>query len=223
MQRNSLQGASFRASYGATRATINEADDDKKMQELDLDGMHSDSRKRVERMQDYGTSSVPPPRDKSQQQGSSGGAGGGLGTGAGKKGPAAEALVINMGGQKNHPVAVVVDDRRYRPKKLKAGETVNYDMHKQANYRAEDGLYNVSSKKASLRHAPAKDDDMRGGDPNSEFMAEEKEAWIALANTKLFVIRDGKVYLGGDPAAGGQFSKVVTEDGPSVNVYAKVG
>lgn len=30
------------------------------------------------------------------------------------------------------------------------------------------------------------------------------------------------VYLGGDPGQGHQFSKVVTEDGPALNVYARI-
>lgn len=34
---------------------------------------------------------------------------------------------------------------------------------------------------------------------------------------------DGKVYLGGDPEKGHKFAKVLTEKGPSKNVYARIG
>jgi hypothetical protein len=33
---------------------------------------------------------------------------------------------------------------------------------------------------------------------------------------------DGKVYLGGSPSKGHTFKKVMTEDGPAFNVYARV-
>lgn len=47
---------------------------------------------------------------------------------------------------------------------------------------------------------------------------------MRLPDGTAVIVRDGKVYLGGDPAKGHQFAKVMTEGGvPSINVYARTG
>jgi hypothetical protein len=43
------------------------------------------------------------------------------------KGPAAEGICMFVGGQRNHPVCVAIDDRRHRPMGLKPGENSQYD------------------------------------------------------------------------------------------------
>ncbi len=151
MHWNTLRDASFRIAHGVARATINKSSDDPKMQEMSADFMNNDSREKVERVQNYGFSSVPLPRDEKKQQ--SGGSSGSAEGGEQQKGPAAEALVMFMGGQRNHPVIIGVDDRRHRPRDLKPGENIQYDDQGQAMYLKRDGSYVVSPKKISLRHA----------------------------------------------------------------------
>ena len=81
------------------RAVVSRVDDSKKIQIVQLsmgDEVHDD----IERVQNYGFTSVP-------QEG-------------------AEAAVIFVGGGRDHGLAVAVDDRRYRVKGLQAGEVAVY-------------------------------------------------------------------------------------------------
>src|SRR5262245_14541517 len=127
MNRNTLTEISGRAMHQAVRFTLNQADDNPMMQTLHFDGMNSDGRNGVpvERMQAFGFSSSPLPRDE-QQQSQSGGSGTG-GDGEQMKGPAAEGIALFLGGQRNHPVIIALDDRRHRPMGLKPGENAQYD------------------------------------------------------------------------------------------------
>jgi hypothetical protein len=43
------------------------------------------------------------------------------------KGKAAEGIALLLGGQRNHPVVIGVDDRRHRPMGMKPGESFQYD------------------------------------------------------------------------------------------------
>ena len=82
------------------RAVVREVRDGPLMQELRLDVLAGEDRQRVERWQQYGITSVPL--------------------------AGAEALVIHVGGNRDHPAAVAVDDRRHRPTGLQPGEVVLY-------------------------------------------------------------------------------------------------
>ena len=54
--------------------------------------------------------------------------GGGVGGGdAADEGPAAEGIAAFIGGQRNHPVVIGIDDRRHRPMGMKPGESFQYD------------------------------------------------------------------------------------------------
>src|SRR5580765_3628644 len=110
MNRNSLLEMSGRVMHMVQRFTLNQGNDNPMMQTLHVDGMNSEFRKGVERMQHFGFTSVPLPRDQ-QQQGQQG-AGGTGGDGEANKGPAAEGIALFPGGQRNHPVIIAVDDRR---------------------------------------------------------------------------------------------------------------
>jgi phage gp45-like len=124
MNRNSLLEMSGRVMHMGVRFTLNKGNDNPMMQELHFDGMHGDGRDRVERMQNYGFSSTPLPRDQQQQGGGDSGGGNG---GDSVKGPAAEGICMFMGGQRNHPVCIGIDDRRHRPMGLQPGENAQYD------------------------------------------------------------------------------------------------
>jgi phage gp45-like len=142
MNRNSLMEMSGRVMHVVQRFTLNQSNDNPMMQELHLDGMVSEFRGAVERVQHFGFTSTPLPRD--QQQG--GGNGGGGIPGIGNiKGPAAEGICLLVGGQRNHPVCIAVDDRRHRPMGLNPGENAQYDDLGQMTLLRRTGLYLLSS------------------------------------------------------------------------------
>ncbi|MCA1452830.1 phage baseplate assembly protein [Bradyrhizobium sp. BRP22] len=135
---------SGRIMHMAVRLTLNKANDNPMMQELSFDGMNGDGRKIVERIQAFGMSSMPLPRDEDKQQQGGGGAGGTGGDGEQPKGPAAEGIALFLGGQRNHPVVIAVDDRRHRPMGLKGGESAQYDDQGQMTLIRRNGLFMVS-------------------------------------------------------------------------------
>lgn len=83
-----------------SRAVISRVDDSKKMQIVQLAILEDEVHDDIERVQNYGFTSVP-------QEG-------------------AEAAVVFVGGGRDHGLAVAVDDRRYRVKGLQAGEVAVY-------------------------------------------------------------------------------------------------
>lgn len=149
MNRNSLMEMSGRLMHVVQRFTLNGHDDNPMMQVLHLDGMNSESRKAVERVQAYGFSSAPLPRDQQQaqqtpQQAPQPGSGGVGGNGEPMKGPAAEGICLYVGGQRNHPVCIAMDDRRHRPMGLKPGENAQYDDLGQMTLLRRTGLFLLS-------------------------------------------------------------------------------
>lgn len=205
---------------GGARSVIKEAHDDHNMQEVSGGFMKGESRKRIERPQNYGFTSALLPADKD-----------------GKKGP--EAHISFVGGDRSHPIATVVDDRRHRPHGLEAGENAQYDDQGQMTLLARDGAYVMSTKdQASLRHVEkqtqprkqgGKQSNSSGqsekydhkGTVNAELRVKKDRVDAVVGKDVLWTVKDGKVYLGGDPGSG-TFAKVMTENGPSSNVYAKI-
>jgi hypothetical protein len=116
MNRNSINEISGRVMHMAARFTLNKGNDISMMQELAMDCMNSEGRKAVERIQSYGFSSVPLPRDEAKQGSEQSG-----GDSEQPKGPAAEGIALFLGGQRNHPVVIGVDDRMCRRRSRSAG------------------------------------------------------------------------------------------------------
>jgi phage gp45-like len=170
MNRNSLLETAGRSMHQAVRLVLNKAiNDNPLMQEMGFAGMAGgDIRGIVERFQAYGMTSVPlgPSKAKGGSQGGSGGSsqggigsqsvgvealaagGGGGGAGGGGGGGqegAAEGIALFLGGQRNHPVVIAVDDRRHRPMGLKPGENAQYDDLGQMTLARRDGLYLLSN------------------------------------------------------------------------------
>jgi phage gp45-like len=192
MQRNSLVDVSGRSMLQAVRMKLGSGmkiNDNPMMQELDFGGMISEGRKLVERIQGFGNTSVPlPPIAKKAlaaagggAQGKSGpqagtfaaggGGGGGGGAGGGEAGggqeEAPEGIAVFLGGQRNHPVVVGVDDRRHRPMGMKPGESAQYDDIGQMTLLRRNGTYLLSTdsedqdgkkeeRMVSLRHVEKK-------------------------------------------------------------------
>ncbi len=83
-----------------SRVVLNRADDSKKMQALQLTALDGETRENVERVQQYGFTSVPL--------------------------AGAEGVAVFVGGYRDHGLVVAMDDRRYRPTGLQVGEVALY-------------------------------------------------------------------------------------------------
>lgn len=197
MNRNSLLEMSSRVMHQLVRMTLNKGNDNPMMQELNFDGMNSDGRNFVERIQAFGMSTVPLPRD--EQQGQQGGAGGGQtgggvgGNGESPKGPAAEGIAAFIGGQRNHPVVIAIDDRRHRPLGLKPGESFQYDHQGQGTLIRLAATYIMSL-----------DDDGSGQQPGGKMLkdgsgqSQKQERFVSVRHVQKKKQDRGK---GGSPAA----------------------
>lgn len=86
-----------------TRAVVTVVNDVLQAQGLQVALSGTDLADDVERMQNYGFSSVPL--------------------------AGAETIILRVGGTADHPIAIVVDDRRTRPTGLAPGDVVVYDTN----------------------------------------------------------------------------------------------
>lgn len=85
----------------AARCVVADSDDAKKMQELKASVLAGELRDGVERFQEFGFTSRPP--------------------------DGGEAVIVFLGGSRDHGVVVATDDRRYRLRNLAKGEVALYD------------------------------------------------------------------------------------------------
>lgn len=190
---------SNQAMSGISRATMREIDDKHLMCQIKGgDIQHSETATDFERFQPIGMTGHPLKQD--EQSGGGGGGGGGsqrAGNGGGgggggdgwnndqPQGPSSEACMIYPNGDRSHPVAVNVDDRRVRPYDIQEGEVSHYsgDGSGQMMIHRQEAVYvltrdgksyrkNSDSQKrfSSLRHV-TKDYQERkvdgGGQPGS--------------------------------------------------------
>jgi phage gp45-like len=218
MHRNSLTDLSARSMHHAVRMALKgKANDNPMMQEMDFSGMMAEGRKLVERIQAFGFSSVPLPATiKKALAGAGGGGGGGGGKSAlgveqfaagggggggdggggegGDQGDAPEGIAVFLGGQRNHPVVISVDDRRHRPMGLKPGENSQYDDIGQMTLMRRNGLYLLSTdgedgegKKAdrmvSLRHVEKKKQERK---PEMQKKTREQQAVMSLRERQVY-------------------------------------
>lgn len=96
-----LQPVTTRVANLISRGVVKRVDDAKKVQELQIDLLAGEVRDGIERLQQYGLTTVPDDD--------------------------AECVVIFVGGRRDHGFAVAVDDRRYRPTGLQRGTVCLYD------------------------------------------------------------------------------------------------
>ena len=82
------------------RAVLAVVDDGRRMQAVQVEGLAGEILDGAERMQNYGFTSHPH--------------------------PGAEALLLAVGGMRQHPIVAAVDDRRHRPTGLAEGEVCLY-------------------------------------------------------------------------------------------------
>lgn len=105
---------------GTTWGVLMAVDDSQKMQRVDARGLNGEYFTSIERPQTYGFTSVPLPPD---QNGAS----------------AAEVEIGFRAGNRSHPYIRSTDDRRYRMKNLKPGESAHHDDQGQYSHLARDG------------------------------------------------------------------------------------
>ena len=82
------------------RAVLHVLDDDRKLQAVQVQAFAGEVLDNVERFQQYGFSGSPH--------------------------PGAECVLLSLGGMRQHPIVVAIDDRRFRPSGLSEGEVVIY-------------------------------------------------------------------------------------------------
>jgi len=198
--------AARQAMTGISRATMREIDDKHLMCQIKQgDVHHSETPSDFERFQPVGMTGHPLKQDEEQGQqgGGQGGGGGGGGQGgtSGRndnqpKGPASEACMIYPNGDRSHPIAVNVDDRRVRPYDIQEGEVSHYsgDGSGQMMLHRQEAVYVLTrdgksyrkdsdqqKRFSSLRHVTKDYQDRKvdGGQPGSGSTA------IGLAGFKL--------------------------------------
>jgi len=174
--RSTLTNAARQARMGTARATVREFDDDHLMQEIkQADVYHSESPTSFERFQPVGMTAFPikqqedPNQKKGQKKPAANGETGDWNHDQ-PTGPAAEAVMMYLNGQRSHPIAFV-DDRRVRPYEMSEGEGANYapDGSEQMVLFKGNGTYVISldgksvkdpkenaTRFASLRHVNKK-------------------------------------------------------------------
>jgi phage gp45-like len=136
--RSNLTDAARRASNTVSRGSVRDFDDEHLMQELKAVDVYraetaTNEGHSLERWQMVGLTAVPLKQDEEekQQQGQQSG-GGGSDSGQGveeqtdqPKGDSAEAVMLYVGANRAHPIAMV-DDRRVRPYAMQNGEGAHY-------------------------------------------------------------------------------------------------
>jgi phage baseplate assembly protein V len=109
------------------RALVRDANDGTRLQELQLSILRGEERDHLEVMGSLGITSVPK--------------------------PGAEAVVLFLGGNRDHGIVVGVGDRSYRPTGLKPGETAVYDAAGSRITLLADGSILLSPRSGTLRVA----------------------------------------------------------------------
>ena len=113
------------------------------------------------------------------------------------------SLGIASRGERTLVAALGLEHPQYRQRNLKQGQTVLYDQSGNATrLLGDDGIWHDAGTR------PQK--------------ATGKTLTYTSTGTAVFGSSDGKTYIGGDPSKGGSFSPVMTQDGPSTTVYAKL-
>ncbi|MBI3453375.1 MAG: phage baseplate assembly protein [Rhodospirillales bacterium] len=117
--RATVLGLTRRIAMMLTRAVVTGVNDQTKMQALQISMLADETKDNVEHPQPYGLTSHPI--------------------------PGAEAFAGCIGGQRDHAVVLVVDDRRYRPRNLNPGEVALYDHLGKFIHMMEDGTLHIKA------------------------------------------------------------------------------
>lgn len=110
------------------RAVLQRVDDSKRVQLVQLGVLADEVREDVERFQNYGFTGNPP--------------------------EGAEAVVLFVGGRRDHGLAIAVDDRRYRVRNLESGEVAVYTDQGDSIVLRRGGTIEVTGATKVLLTAP---------------------------------------------------------------------
>ena len=199
MKRSSTRNASDRVALTAARGTLEEADDRPLMQEVRVRLFHNEEADTVEHFHPYGFTAIPKKPTKD-----------------GQKLRKAEAVVVFQNGNRSHPLAIVIGDRRYRLKAGKEGEVAIHDDQGQKVHLTRTGIV-VDGGTDKLPVT------LLSGNATVVAMDGKITARVGGDKGAAVVIKPDMVYLGEDPDRGGAFDFVGTLSGPAVNVKAKFG
>lgn len=109
----------------------------------------------------------------------------------------AEGVMVQMGGRSDRTMFIGGEHKDYRQKNLKEGNAVLYDDKGNVVFAKGDGGLSVNAKKGIV-----------------EVRSQDDKVTVQPGAGK-------NVYLGGD-GADGSYARVMTESGPSSNVYARI-
>lgn len=107
------------------RALLRGVDDAGGLQRMQVSLLGPETRDAVERVQPYGLTSVPL--------------------------AGAEAVVVCVGGNRDHPVVVACDDPRLRPTGLRPGEVCVYGPRGQRLLMTADGMIEIEAERVTIR------------------------------------------------------------------------
>ncbi|WP_412557603.1 phage baseplate assembly protein V [Thalassospira sp. MIT1370] len=157
-----------------SRAVIKVVNDAGGIQKLQIVGYDGELLEGVERLQEYGLTSVP------------------LGN--------AEAVATAVGGNRSHTIVIAVDDRRFRLKNLAPGEVALYDDLGQKVHLKRDGILIETGQPSGVTvNAPAATVNAPAATVNSDTVT--TNATEVTVNAAKAVINSDEIHLG---AEGGQ-------------------
>jgi phage baseplate assembly protein V len=124
-----IRPVSIRVANLVSRAVVQLVKDSSQIQEVQISGLDTETRDDIERFQNYGFTSVP-------HAGS-------------------EAVVLFVGGRRDHGLAIAVDDRRYRIGNLKSGEVAVYTDQGDSIVIKRGGTIEVTAATKVIVNSPA--------------------------------------------------------------------
>lgn len=129
--RTTMSHTNLKSRSNSSRASVREFDDKHLMQQVKkADVFHSETPSDFERFQMVGITAVPLKQEEKKQQQTKSSAGSSKQSEGDwnhdqPQGKSAEAVMLYLNGDRNHPIAMV-DDRRVRPYAMKEGESAMY-------------------------------------------------------------------------------------------------
>jgi phage baseplate assembly protein V len=118
-----------RAALSIARAILRVVDDTMPIQAVQADLLSGETRDRVERMQEYGFTSVPL--------------------------PGCRGIALFVGGDRSHGAVIATEDNRYRKKGLNAGEVAIYTDEGDSIYLRRGRIIQITAANGVVVNAPA--------------------------------------------------------------------
>lgn len=121
-----------------------------------------------------------------------------------------EGLILALGGRSNRPVYLDGGHKDHRPRDIAQGGCALYDANgKVLKFVKDETDFDAGGKPVTIRNA-------------TKVKIEGTEAVAVGVGARWIVVKNGKVFLGMNSADDTDGAAVVTVDGPSSKVFAKV-